>query len=429
MSAPAPRLLAQSPDDAPRGSRWRFEKLAGGGYCYRLVDEGVWIELRYLARRFGGLYGELDVCCNWSGVPRYGDSVVCANLELSSLQARRGFATHCAERTKAPKSAFDWQGTIDAVCLKTIQAEREGEAGIRLDDAPQASTSPDLSIVPGFDIPTDATSLLIAHGDSLKSLMLLYVLGTLAWRGQPVLLIDWEWTAARHAARKRRLFGLERLDNLHYVKAVAPLVTEADRLRRYCDTHGITFCALDSVGMACDGKLIDDDVALRFHRALATLPPSLCAAHVPKSSVGPEAKVEPTAFGSVYFSNLARLCWSVKKEQENEDTSVVGLFPTKQNDGVRRRPVGLRFRFEPATITVEPADLSEVAGLSEKLPLIQRMQTLLKRGPQTYATIAEELGAKIDSVIKASKRSDAFLRVPGDNGVQRLALVERRQPE
>ena len=69
--------------------------------------------------------------------------------------------------------------------------------------------------------------------------------------------------------------------------AARPSPWKLDRIRRHCDAHAIEFLAVDSVGLACDGKLSDDDTAIRFHRALGTLPPALCAAHVPKSSLEP----------------------------------------------------------------------------------------------------------------------------------------------
>jgi hypothetical protein len=257
----------------------------------------------------------------------------------------------------------------------------------------------------------------------------LYVLGTLALRGQRVLYLDWEWSADRHRTRKRRLFGDARLENLRYLRCHAPLVHEADRIRRYCDEHQVSFIAVDSVGLACDGKLIDDDVAIRFHRALANLPPALCAAHVPKSSLGPDAKGDAIGpFGSVFFSNLCRASWLVKKQPgATDDIVTVGLFPQKQNDGSRRRPIGLEFTFGAENgIAVRNVDLSTVEGLAEKMPLPARIKALLQGGPRTYVEIASELGAKVDTVVKAVNRSEAFTKVSCPNGVHRIALVERR---
>ena len=405
-----------------------LERLPGGGYAYVLAEDNVRVEARYLRREHGHqLHAEVDVQCRWAGVRRHGNSLSCADLNLSSQTTRKTLAKHCAERART-KDDFDWMGVIDSACLEIIQAERQGADVVILDDAPEV-TERDFEVC-GLHVPADAASILIAHGDSLKSMTTLFVLGTLAKRGHRVLYLDWEWTADRHRARKHRLFGDERLDGLRYLKCHAPLVHEADRIRRYCDEHQITFLAVDSVGLACDGKLTDDDVAIRFHRALATLPPALCAAHVPKSSLGPDAKGDAVGpYGSVFFSNLCRASWLVKKQPgASDDVVTVGLFRQKQNDGERRQPVGLEFLFGPdGRIRVRNVDLATVEGLAEKMPLPARIKALLKRGPLTFAEIAAELEAKVDSVTKAVNRNDAFTKVPGVDGIHRIALVSRRE--
>lgn len=412
----------------PIGDRRRLDRLPGGGYVYVLVDEGVQVEARYLRRDRAQLHAEVDVQCQWAGAARHGTSLSCADLNLSSQPARRSLAKYCAERAKTRPEDFDWPGAIDAACLEVIRADRESDGVITLDDAPDV-VDRDLSVA-GLVVPADASSMLIAHGDSLKSMVSLYLLGSLAQRGQRVLYCDWEWTADRHLTRKRRLFGTARLDGLKYLRCRAPLVVEADRIRRYCDVERIEFLAVDSVGLAADGKLVDDDVAIRFHRALAALPPALCAAHVPKSAVGPDPKADAIGpFGSVFFSNLCRASWLVKKQPgATEDVVTVGLFPQKQNDGARHRPAGLQFTFTEDQIRVASVDLADVDGLAERLPVSARIGHVLKAGPQTVAIIAEELGAKPDTIEKTLKRHEgkAFLRLTGPDGVYRWGLLDRR---
>jgi hypothetical protein len=118
----------------------------------------------------------------------------------------------------------------------------------------------------------------------------------------------------------------------------------------------------------------------------------------------------------------------VKKQPgATDDTVTVGLFRQKQNDGDRRPPVGLEFLFGPdGRIRVRNVDLATVEGMADKMPLHARISALLKRGPLTFAEIATELDAKLDSVIKAVERRDGFTKVPGPGGVHRIALVERR---
>lgn len=411
----------------PIGDRRRLERVPGGGWSYHFIDDAVRIEARYLRLDHGQLYGEVDVRADWAGATRHKGSLSCAHTNLSSLVARKALAKYCAERAKTKAEDFDWQAAIESACIEIIAASRQGDdRAIVLDDAPDV-VDHDHDVL-GLRVPADATSMLIAHGDSLKSLLALLVLGTLAQRGHRTLYLDWEWSADRHRRRKQRLFGDARLCGLHYLRCQSPLVTEADRIRRYCDEQQITFVAVDSVGLACDGPLKDDDVAVRFHRALASIRPALCAAHVPKSSLGQDTtKDVVTPFGSVFFSNLCRMTWSIKKQPgATDDIVTVGCFPAKQNDGARVRPVGLEFTFTTDRITVTSANLAEVEGLAEKLPLAARIAHLVQQGPRSFAQIAEELGAKTDSVIKAVTRNRSFTRINGADGITRIALVERR---
>jgi hypothetical protein len=92
----------------------------------------------------------------------------------------------------------------------------------------------------------------------------------------------------------------------------------------------------------------------------------------------------------------------------------------------RHPPVGLQFSFDIERIDVRPVDLASVDGLSERMPLAARMAHLLEAGPLTYAAMAEELGAKTDSVIKAANRGKAFTHVQSPDGITRIALAERR---
>ncbi len=404
---------------------YTFTKLPGGGYILELPNEAIRVELRHLRRERHHLHGEIDVRCEWAGARTFLGSLICAtDIDLSSQTSRRGIAKHCAERAQTKTDDFDWQLAIDAVATMAIDAERGGDDLITLDDAPATITQN--HEIDGLTIAADATTLLIAHGDSLKSMITLYVLGRLAQRGRNVLYCDWEWTPERHKGRKRRLFGDERIDGLKYRKLTAPLEIEADKIRRDCDLYKIDAIAIDSVGLASLGKLADDDTAIRFHRALSNLPPAICAAHVPRSAVI-DTKAEPDAFGSVFFKNLSRIAWAIRKQSTgSDDMTIVGAFPAKQNDGARLKPVGLQFTFSDDVIGVAPVNLANVEGLADRLPLASRIAYLLKRGPLSYAQLANDLDAKVDRIIKAVNRRRDFVTVKDEaTGVTRVALLER----
>ena len=96
-------------EDVPRLWQPRFEALPGGGHAFALDDHGVRVELRYLRREHGHLYGEVDVRCSWAGASRHNGSLSCADLNLSSQTARKTLAKYCGERahTKARRLRLD----------------------------------------------------------------------------------------------------------------------------------------------------------------------------------------------------------------------------------------------------------------------------------------------------------------------------------
>jgi hypothetical protein len=121
------------------------------------------------------------------------------------------------------------------------------------------------------------------------------------------------------------------------------------------------------------------------------------------------------------------MSWLVKKQPGATKNAVtVGLFPQKQNDGDRQHPAGLEFAFGDH-ITVQPCNLAAVEGLSDKLPLWIRIEHQIRQeGPRSLATLAEELKAKTDSLLKAVNRNKKFTRTDAANGSSLVALAERR---
>lgn len=411
------------------GNRRLFQRLNGDGYQLGAIDEGVVLEARHVRREFSKLVAEVTVRVEWQDARTFDGVLGFTALDLTSQTARSAFAAYLEKRDGMPREAFDWAGAVDELAIRTVTAElQSGDPPIRLDDAIDIAT-PDFD-VHGLKVPSDAPSLLIAHGDSLKSFLLLLVLGTFAQRGHRVAYLDWEWSAHRHKARKVRLFGADRLDTLHYVRCTAPLTHELDRLRRFRDDERIAFWAVDSIGLAADGKLADDDTARRFYRALGQLGPAMCAAHVAKSSLSADPKQDPVgAIGSVFWTNLARLTYVVKKQSSSEDLVTVGCIPQKQNDGTRVLPAAFEFSFSSGRITVTPASVTTMDGLADRVPWRQRIRELIKSSPATIAELTAALEGSPDTIRKTVRRGlddGSFVIVPSVDGKERIALTERR---
>ena len=152
---------------------------------------------------------------------------------------------------------------------------------------------------------------------------------------------------------------------------------------------------------------------------------SLHIAHFNKSDTG-----DQKPFGSSFWHNGARATWNVKTADQAPGAGElsIGLYNRKVNTGPLRAAVGFHIAFGDSRTTIARVDPRDVEELAVSLPLWQRVASELRAGPQTYAQLAESLGdAKVDSIVKATKRKgNVFTKVAGDDGVHRLALVERR---
>ena len=181
----------------------------------------------------------------------------------------------------------------------------------------------------------------------------------------------------------------------------------------------------DSIAFACDGPPEASEVASAYFRAVRQIGVgSLHIAHVNRSDTG-----DKKPFGSSFWHNGARATWNIKTADQipGSDELSIGLYNRKANIGPIRAAVGFRITFDDTRTTFTRVDPRDVDELATSLPLWQRMAHELRAGPQTLITLAEALEAKVDSVEKAAKRrGKVFTKVPGNDGVYRLALVERR---
>jgi hypothetical protein len=89
--------------------------------------------------------------------------------------------------------------------------------------------------------------------------------------------------------------------------------------------------------------------------------------------------------------------------------------------------VGIGFEFSSSATSFYPIALAEVRDLAEELPLWQRIRAHVAGGPKTYAALATDLGASVNSIVQAvNRRKQMFTLVDGaKDGVTRVALLER----
>lgn len=401
-----------------------FESLDEGAR-YRLThaEQGIVLEVSRLRRQYQNLVGELAVSCGLLGTRNVDGVISVANFNLSEARARRDRAQILSANSRTNK--IDWLTLLETLCQRVLAAERQGTPAVVLSDLPRPTPDAEHD-VDGFRVPSAHASILFGDGGTLKSMTALQVAGRLVNAGHRVALIDWELDQWTHRLRIERLFGTV-MPGVRYVRCDRPLVHEVDRLWRITQHEELDFAIFDSCGFACDGPPEAAESALDYFRAVRHLGVgSLHIAHTTKN--GETSEHRP--FGSAFWHNSARSTWFVKQAAISPDGQVItiGLFNRKANLGPLRPPVAFDVNFMQERTVFTRVDVADVDELAASIPLWQRIRRELTSGkPKTFSELSALLDVKVDTVEKAVKRRGAvFTRVKSDDGIHRIALVERR---
>lgn len=400
-----------------------FRAIAESEYLASVPELTIEFRVGRLRYERHELHGELVVSCGLAGARVFDEATLSAStMNFSSAQTRQNHGKRLAERARTA-GKVDWVGLLEELAVRILAAERAGQPAVVLSQVPRRTAAPVVSIE-GYPIYTRHQQIDFGDGGSAKSLYALWRAGQLEAHGERVALFDWELDADTHRQRLELLFGAERMPSIRYVRCERPLVYEVDRLRRIVTDEELTFGIFDSVGFACDGPPEAAESALKYFQAIRQLRiGGLHLAHVSKADTG-----DQRPFGSAFWHNSARSTWFVKAVKSERGICTIGLLNRKANLGPLQPPLAFTFTFTPEQITVEKIAASTIDELVDALPLWQRIKTLLQSGPpRTLANLADELGAKVDTVEKTVKRKTAlFTRVLNEDGIQRIALVERR---
>lgn len=399
-----------------------FRQLREDAYQLSVKALGISLTVDRLHRERHDLHGELSVACTLAGAHPVNGYLSVASFNLSSAPGRSQRAKLLSERSEAPD--VDWHGLIEELCVQVITAERSGSPARLLHTFPSAlPTDHSTWNISGWPWLQHHPMITFADGGSLKSYLALYGLGLLATRGVTVGLVDWELTGEDHAERLRRLFGDEP-PPIHYLRCDKPLINETDRLIREVRRLSIDYLVFDSAGFGTAGPPEGAEEALAYFRAVRQIGcGSHHLAHVNRSEGG-----DQKPFGSVFWHNSARSTWFAKQTTSSSDghTVVVGLYNRKPYDGVKPA-TGFQFDFDDHTTSVTPINVADVSELASGLPLWQRIKNAVRAKPLTLVAIADELDTTVKIVDTTVRRKPLlFARVSGPDGIDRIALMERR---
>jgi hypothetical protein len=422
---PLPHPDEGGASDVPR----TFRVIGEDRYFMGLVGVPIEFDLEHLRRERGELMGELYVRTELIGARTFQGTLSAASFNVSSSAARQARAKILAEAARTPKEQIDWTFLLEEFCIRVLEAERTGAAAADLREIPVTNTRVALHNVEGLLLPKAHPSMLYGDGGTGKSLVAAYCAGRLGQQGERVGFFDWELDAADQAQRYRALFGPTGGPSITYVRCNRALVHEADRLRRVVQDEKLTYAVLDSVAFACHGKPEDAEIALQYFRVLRQLGiGTLNLAHVPKAPLPGQER----PFGSQFWFNGIRSLWFCASQPNpmNVARLAVGFYQRKNNLGHPAPAVGFQFDFGEDRTTVTRCDPAGVEELAARLPLWQRMRTVLTSGPQTLIALSQELEAKVDTLDRLVRRkSGLFTRINGGDGISRIALVSSRSED
>lgn len=315
-----------------------------------------------------------------------------------------------AKTLKTNTDEVPCKGLLDRACSIVLKRHRQGEPTIELQPSP-------VSHVPYILNPLvydGHQSLLYAPGGSCKSYLALYF-ALLACHGAyqagvsgiktPVLYLDWELNRDTVGGRLKALqIGHPELAHVlpYYRRCEAPLHQEAHKIAADVAERKIKLVILDSAAMACGGDLSSPDAAIGLQRALRQIAcASLLLAHVAKNV---QEGQQATAYGSVFFRELARNVWELTKASDTNPVQVL-LTQHKDNFSPRHEPLGFALHFEREAVRVSACNIDDQPDFEAKLPAPSRIRNLLEDGtPRTPKQVADEIGIALTTVQRTLSR-------------------------
>ena len=403
-------------DDAPAIAGPQVFAGDGDMFSLAVLDGALRFELDRVRLERGDLCGTLTVRTTLHGARTFQGVLSNGSINLSSAETRSRRAKLLTDLARAPQ--IDFLRLLEGFSVRVHDAVRVGEPPVNLCDVMPAGPVDALDIH-GIQVLDKHPIILFGDGGCGKSLLGLWLAGELTSRGFTTLYTDWELSAEDHRARLDRLFGAD-VPPILYARCARPMTAEVDRIRRIVRQHQVDVTINDSVAFASDGRPEDADVATRYFQCLRQIGTgSINIAHTNKSE---DSDKKP--FGSSFWHNGARATWNVKLADGSHPGEItVACFNRKANLGPKLPAAGFRIVFGSERTSITRADLAHVEELAAELPLWQRIEATISHQPQSAASLAEQLGAKLDSVEKAVQRKPKlFTRT--NTGL--IALIERR---
>jgi hypothetical protein len=400
-----------------------FRTISEGHYRMAFADLGVEFVVDRVRRdRSQELHGELSVSCGMLGTRAIDGLLSVGGFNITSTRARQEKAKYLAERART-NGKVDWLGMLEDVCQAILAAERQGAEVIHLRSLPKPVPEQEFDVL-GVRFPKHHPTIAFGDGGTMKSYFALLVAGELTKQGTRVGFFDSEFDAGQHRYRLEAIYGHD-MPDVMYIRCERPIIHEADRLNRVIRNERIEYVILDSIAYGTQGPPEAAEASMEYNRATRSFGiGNYNIAHITKSGEGNDQR----PFGSTFWHNSARCTWNVKLDAEAETGLSLGYFCRKNNLGRLHPPVGIHVAFDGDRVSFTRGDITTMQELAAGLPLWRRIAGALKSGPLTLIEIGQEIGhdnvESIDRIVRDKKA--IFTKVPGADGIRRVALVERR---
>jgi len=372
----------------------------------------------------GAITAELEFKTDQEDMPSH---ILHTQLNLLAARSKKELSKELDEILPA-----DWGTMVEQLSVNSIQLYRQG-------DPPKEIWSDDVVPDPAFIVRPflyeHKPNIIFGEGGTGKSYfaLSLALLATLPFTNNPLnlpvikarpLYLDYE---SDEDEISRRLSSLVKGFNLPqtpilYRNCKLPLSDEIEEMENIICENKVDLVIVDSLGVAsANGNLNDASTATIFFSALRKLNvTSLIITHTSKESSN------HSAFGSVYFTNLARSIWEFRKQQEEGETTIdIGLFHRKNNQGRLFPPAGFSLTFEDGKTTIKREDVRTVPEFLENLGLKAKIADLLKEGKLSVEKIANDLGVGINQVrtrLYEMRRNGKVVRIDDEWGLKGVYL-------
>jgi hypothetical protein len=403
-------------------------KRIGSDIEFTWEDNNVYALVRYITKHKGNkITAEVEINLNPDRTKSNNQiDLIQSEVNLLSIKSKNELIAELEKRTLNEKRSPDvlWQTLIDQVFKYSLKSFREGDPVKELQATGEIKppiyllepflyeAKPNLFFGEGGTSKSYlamAFSLLIQNGLKQNSL-------SLPLKQVNTLYLDYECDADEMTRRLEYLTkGLDLPKNpFVYRECSMPFVEDFEAIEKIVTERNIKLIVIDSLGIALgNNNLNEAQPVTNFFSTLRRLKvTSLLITHISKGTQNGNHK--PSPFGSVYFTNLARNVWEVRKGQEvGEDTIDIAFFHRKNNQGRLHYPLGLRLQFKDDSISLDPISIDEVPEFIDTLSLKCRIKNILKEtGKLTVKDIAERLNANSDSVrVKLNSNKDLFVKL------------------